>query len=747
MKHALRKYLAPCGSALFMVVSTMAALVVLVTAMYMSVVSSGKVQYATFNQEQAYISSTSIGDMIASAIPKNKALNAKLSTLKVGEKYSTDGNGFAAFGGTNEESDVGAYTVDITRLNNETVNGEEAFVYDMAVTVSKNGVVETTHMFMTSTPDKPQEMERISRFFTNTGYLPNDVWISSVTTDSTVHCDNEYTIFSKDINTDKFGGGGDVIFNMDVTCAGAALMDASAQFKNVTKPLTWVIGNNLTIGNNTTLNKWEMGGTSSEHAKLIVGGDLILNSDMKTPAYTDVYVLGNLYINPVCYPDFQGALYVHKDIIFTGTNCRTSISNLYIDGTVRAIPGGAVTTNKLVNNGVWGDSEAIEDELNSRIGGSVYPNWRINTADFDTVDIIFNTDDNNAKGSAKYIHYINEDCTIGKVKDLYAGSGSSVNLTIVIDTGDDPLGERHLQVSANCDDIGVDDTFMWYPEASPSGGKTISVITVGQGTLAIDVPDGVTYQASDQEFFGHIAWFVMAGGKMGKTIHGVPYFDRAGFNLVTMADTISNNNLILQTPDGTCNYTEVTKKDSDGKDYTYYTCDSHGGSYSESDVKDFEDGKEETLCIGRILRDEVDSYFSKHTDQYNQMAKYYEEYFGDTYTNSNYSLDSYYPNVNIFVVSVLENADIQFGVKKATDESVQNNVFFGYVYAPYMTFVAVGSGGGLKNVGGLVVSDMAVNGAYKYIFAQPDRTIQQIVGDGFDALRPSGSRTWRIHGT
>lgn len=321
MKHALRKYLAPCGSALFMVVSTMAALVVLVTAMYMSVVSSGKVQYATFNQEQAYISSTSIGDIIASAIPKNKALNAKLSTLKVGDKFSTDGNGFAAFGGTNEESDVGAYTVDITRLNNETVNGEEAFVYDMAVTVSKNGVVETTHMFLTSTPDKPQEMERISRFFTNTGYLPNDVWISSVATDSTVHCDNEYTIFSKDINTDKFGGGGDVIFNMDVTCAGAALMDASAQFKNVTKPLTWVIGNNLTIGNNTTLNKWEMGGTSSEHAKLIVGGDLILNSDMKTPAYTDVYVLGNLYINPVCYPDFQGALYVHKDIIFTGNNC------------------------------------------------------------------------------------------------------------------------------------------------------------------------------------------------------------------------------------------------------------------------------------------------------------------------------------------------------------------------------------------------------------------------------------------
>lgn len=747
MKHALRKYLSPCGSALFMVVSTMAALVVLVTAMYMSVVSSGSVQYATFNQEQAYVSSTSIGDMIAAAIPKTPGLNAKLTTLKVGEKYSTDSNGFEAFGGTDPEGDIGAYTVDISRLNNETVDGETAYVYDMAVTVSRNGVVETTHMFLISTPEKPQEMERISRFFTNTGYLPNDVWVSSVTTDSTVHCDNEYTIFSKDINTDRFGGGGDVIFNMDVTCAGAALMDASAQFQNVKKPLTWVIGNNLTIGNNTTLHNWNMGGTSSEHAKLIVGGDLILNSDMKTPAYTDVYVLGNLYINPVCYPDFQGALYVHKDIIFTGSNCWTSINNLYIDGTVRAVSGGTVTTTKLVNNGVWGDSEAMEDELNGKIGGSVYPNWNINTADFDTVDIVFNTDDTNAQGNAKYIHYIDEDCTIGEVRDSYNGSGTTVNLTIVIDTGDDPLGERHLSVSANCDDVGIDDTFMWYPEASPSGGKTISVLTVGQGTLVIDVPNGVTYQASDQEFFGHIAWFVMAGAKVGKTSYGVPYFKREGFDLVSMADLISKNNLILQAPDGTCNYTEVTKKDKDGKDYTYWTCDSHGGSYTEDDVKDFDEGKEDTLCIGRILKSSVDAYFNSHPDQYNQMAKYYEEYFGKTYTDSHYSLDCYYPNVNNFVVSTLENADIQFGVNKATDASVQNNVYFGYVYAPYMTFVAVGSGGGLKNVGGLVVSDMAVNGAYKYLFAQPDRTIQQIVGDGFDPLRPSGNRSWRIHGT
>ena len=63
-----------------------------------------------------------------------------------------------------------------------------------------------------------------------------------------------------------------------------------------------------------------------------------------------------------------------------------------------------------------------------------------------------------------------------------------------------------------------------------------------------------------------------------------------------------------------------------------------------------------------------------------------------------------------------------------------------------MTYVSIGSGGGLKNVGGLIVSDIALSGAYEYIFAQPERTITQISGEDMEALQPSGSRTWRVHG-
>lgn len=745
MKHALRKYIAPCGSALFMVVSTMAALVVLVTAMYMSVVSSRQVQYAEFYQEQAYVSSTSIADIIGSYIADSKnsgsSLVKKILNLKEGESVSTlNGNDFASLSpsGTKDDTLLGGYTVDIVRMKDETIAGTTWHIYDVAVTVSTNELVETTHTFIRTKDPEPSKMDRIDRFFTNTGYLPNDVWISSVTTDSTLFCDNEYTIFSKDINTDRFGGGGDIIYNMDITCAGAAIIDSKAQIKNVEKPLTWSVGNNFTVGNNCSIGTFNLGGTSSEHAKIVVGGDFFINGNRTFADKTDVYVLGNVYLGGCV--EFEGDLYVGGDIIFDTTSW-CSFGDVYIDGMIRALDGAATNINSISSQQAWGDSSTWSDFLDYTIGGSVYPKWIIDTADFDVENIVFDTNDSTFKENAKYIHFIDHDCTIGEVRDAYDGNGQSVNLTVVIDTGDDPEGIRTLSVEANCDDVGVDNTFMWYPEASPSGGKTITILTVGRGTLVIDVPEGVTYQASDQEFFGHIGWFMIAGGKISKTSYGAPYFDRSGINLVNMGDVITDNDFIYPGSGDTCNYViEDTEKN-------LYTCEQHGGSYEEIDVKDVESGKVDTLCAGRILDYELDSYFASHSGVLSEIKEYYEDFFGTSRdSNSGYSSDCYYPNVDIFIVSSLENADIQFGVKKATDSSVQNNVYFGYVYAPYMTFVSVGSGGGLKSVGGLIVSDMAVNGSYKYLFAQPSRSIQQIVGDDFEKLLPSGNRSWRIHG-
>lgn len=563
MKHALRKYLSPCGSALFMVVSTMAALTVLVTAMYMSVLSSRQVQYATFDQEQAYVTSTSVADIFTAYISDSKnastTIMKKISTMKAGQTITTNGNDFAAFGGTKEDSAIGAYTVDIKRLNNETISGVDWNVYDVAVTVQKNGIAETTHSLVRSKNGEPTQMEPIDRFFTSTGYLPNDVWISSITSDSTVYCDNEYTVFAKDKNA---AGDGDVMLNMDIICAGGALFNDQSTFKPFDEPLTWVFGNNLTIGKDCTASTFELGKSSSERGKIIVGGDMIASAygSRDFGEYTDVYVFGDLYIegNPI---SFKGNLYVKGDIIVKDSN-RHKFSSLYLNGTMKsAVPGGTVNTGELVLHDMTTNKEVFNDAitestkiLDNRIGASVFPKWQAKTSGLTENPITFRKC---GTADAKYIHYIKDDCTIGTVRDVGDGSDSPTNFTIILDTGDDPNNVLTIGLSGNVDNDGDGkyETFMWFPDTDSS--RRISVVIVGRGSVVIDVPDGVTYQATDREFFGHIAWFMMGGGSIKYTDSGVPYFEKPDDLYIKLNESIQSGDFILKTPDGTCSYTKV----------------------------------------------------------------------------------------------------------------------------------------------------------------------------------------------
>ena len=558
MKHALRKYLSPCGSALFMVVSTMAALTVLVTAMYMSVLSSRQVQYATFDQEQAYVTSTSVADIFTAYISDSKnastTIMKKISTMKAGQTITTNGNDFAAFGGTKEDSAIGAYTVDIKRLNNETISGVDWNVYDVAVTVQKNGIAETTHSLVRSKNGEPTQMEPIDRFFTSTGYLPNDVWISSITSDSTVYCDNEYTVFAKDKNA---AGDGDVMLNMDIICAGGALFNDQSTFKPFDEPLTWVFGNNLTIGKDCTASTFELGKSSSERGKIIVGGDMIASAygSRDFGEYTDVYVFGDLYIegNPI---SFKGNLYVKGDIIVKDSN-RHKFSSLYLNGTMKsAVPGGTVNTGELVLHDMTTNKEVFNDAitestkiLDNRIGASVFPKWQAKTSGLTENPITFRKC---GTADAKYIHYIKDDCTIGTVRDVGDGSDSPTNFTIILDTGDDPNNVLTIGLSGNVDNDGDGkyETFMWFPDTDSS--RRISVVIVGRGSVVIDVPDGVTYQATDREFFGHIAWFMMGGGSIKYTDSGVPYFEKPDDLYIKLNESIQSGDFILKTPDGTC---------------------------------------------------------------------------------------------------------------------------------------------------------------------------------------------------
>lgn len=355
MKHALRKYISPCGSALFMVVSTMAALIVLVTAMYMSVLSSRQVQYATFDQEQAYVSSTSLADAVVAMIANpettaQKSLNSTISntnTFKKGDQvYAKASELGITSGGIIDSCDVC-----ITRMSDEIIDGKTWFVYDISVTAVENGISETTHTFIRTTPSQKSDPPDINKFFTSTGYLPNDTMLTTGMYDTTMYYNSDYVKFTKlDTNDNQPD-------NLDVQCgvvtAGTLELDNS-NVKDVVleKPGNWIIGGDLVI--KRWKSSFDLGGyakdgdmiTCEDRGRMVIRGNLDMSQTEdnfnlgKVNEPSDLYVLGDLIIgNPsrTTYVTIYGNVYVNGNIIFSANSMWNAINgNIYLNGKIIA---------------------------------------------------------------------------------------------------------------------------------------------------------------------------------------------------------------------------------------------------------------------------------------------------------------------------------------------------------------------------------------------------------------------------
>ena len=848
MKHALRKYISPCGSALFMVVSTMAALIVLVTAMYMSVLSSRQVQYATFDQEQAYVSSSTMADTIVAAISHadsnasndtEKAAATLVNKIADEKKFAVGDTVHTAVTGLSESSGGLLDTVDvlITRLDDEKIKGVEYLMYDIAVTAEKNGVIETTHTIIRTKKETAPIPPRINNFFTATGYLPNDVIINSGVYNSQVFFDNEFVKIGMIEGSDFNKGALDM--NCPLTCAGSLELshDNSAPVET-DDPSFWVIGNDLTIlerpyqfnlGGDSTAGDLE---TCEKRGRLMVGGNFdcteaslgFNTGDSNKP--TDLYVLGNctlggnmvnihgnLYINGNLIIDsnaaekwynIDGKIYLNGNIICgDGVDpSRISFGNMYVtydeNGKwISGTKGSSSTDLKLLK---WSDTNVPDngytvteatDTINTKIGKSVYPVWKVKDTD-NVVDINFcgyytNKMQDQYNGFANdsiknavakwfpsyadavaayepcYVRTISSNCTIQHIYNYGENYGVP---TIIFDTG--AAGNTlviNLMANRDTDGDGIEDTFSWRPtqrkamidtstnlpmlENAMSGkimwnevydregtSNQINIITIGDGNLVINVgdytiknPDGtvkakrsIIYEATMQEFFGHYAWFMAHGGSYdpaGKssTTNGVtttlPFFTRGSWvdpstaqNSVHHADSCGKK----------CEYEEVKLKDDKGEEYTAHKCKTH------KTIVEGELEKNVCYCEGRV---EKSKYAGKYT----------------------YDGKEQLPNVNIFIISSLESADIRLATPG--DTAPMNNVYFGYVYAPYMTYMDMANGGGLKSVGGLIVSDYIMAGTYTYVFALPDQGITEVAGDGMDTIGnfvPASDRNWRVHG-
>ncbi len=810
MKHALRKYISPCGSALFMVVSTMAALIVLVTAMYMSVLSSRQVQYATFDQEQAYVSSTSIADIICSYIADNKNggdsfVQQVLKLENPGDSISTNGNGFASLnGGSNDDTILGGYDVGVTKMKDETISGTTWHVYDVAVTVANNGVLETTHTYLRTKDPEPEDMPPIDRFFTATGYIPNDVWIDSGTYNSTLYVDSEYVQFGNVV-----GGLGNLDINSGLICAGTAVFKhGSAQQVDTSEPTLWAIGNNMIIQSQP--DRFNLGGTAADHGTLIIGGNLDVQHITvfgSGDGPTDVYVLGDLYIRN-SKTDFYGNLYVNGNIYIDitgeqkmdmhgGRIYQTSSGTIDVptDGSLTRIryDGSEVTIDEIKST-PWIESETspmemmtqeeVGSKLDEAIGASVYPKWiaNIDAAKKNVKNIFFNAnwgetdltaievpDPNNpdktvslishyglseTKMTPKFVEVIDSDCTIGDIVNVGPWV-QGTNLTIIFDTGS--AGNTltiNLEANTDLDPDDGDDTlngFTWAAADESSGfidlhssdkllrQDRMNILTVGDGNLVINVPEytvtddetgeketrSVIYQATPQEFFGHYGWYMFSGGSVQTLEFNGTSYQRYG-SCTTSSNMPDKVRKMIHSADGCTDCADPAKpednkyvecKNSNGD--KGYTCSIHGG-FVEAETK-----PTTCQCTGRIEKDEFPEYY--------------------------YEGELQRPNVNIFLVSCSESADIQIGCLKyplGGKVGVNENVYYGYVYAPYMTYMdkSDGNGGGLKSAGGIIVSDYIMAGYYEYVYAKPDQSIEEIVGKDFDPVTPNANRSWRIHG-
>ena len=504
--HTFRKYISNRGSALFMVISTMTALMITCMAMYFTVLASRSTIYAVFNQKQSYQNSSSIYDMVVNnGLSPTSDLYKQMEKMGVGETLTTP---------PTEDEYLGTYTVTITKLSENE--------YDIVVSSTVDGVTETVHNVISITnsveevPMDGSPSVSIAPTFAATGYVPNDVYLDKGHFRSDVFFDNEVTYFGAYDGSELFGYG-------DISCGGSVVMmqGKSMKLSNGGKPITFSVRNNLTIPS--------LGSDPSlvDGSKILVGGNLYQSYKME---HCDIYVNGDLYLYAECKDNCR--YFVNGDVYLEGNF--NPFSNIWCNGTLHD------PENKTTSQGKWdyvdpvsgnhqgvagpGDTSgningstilsynAMIKELDNRTQTNTYYKWTVKDSEI------------SKNGSINKQEIVVEDRN--KPAEIVYGSekwgiGCDVtNITvkrdraafIIIDTGDDPDNVYTMRLEANrTGPDGKKNLFSWTGEMGDS--VHMRVLVKGRGSVVFDIPKGVTYQDTDYIIIAHYNWWILNGGK------------------------------------------------------------------------------------------------------------------------------------------------------------------------------------------------------------------------------------------
>ena len=317
MKRALLRLKGGKGSVLFFIIAIMTVMIVLASAVYYSTISARAQVEIKYGNEQSYQSAVSLNDLVTEYLntKTDDAFVDAIIALSPNKSLTTKGDGTDAF--AELAGGLGDYKITVTKLSGD--SGDEKQTIKVETEVLVNGETSTvTSIGEFTLVSKPYSFDR---FFTSTGYAPNDVVMSGMTVTSTMYLDNEYS----QIGSSQSGNSG-INIRAEVISAGTLSINNAPINSNGDQTFDITAGNNLIMTYNGGQGAMNLNG-----GRIRVGGNLIQGTSFNYKNDTDVYVVGD-FISGRPSDDSDCEIYVNGDAAFFGNE--TYMGKVYVNGDV-----------------------------------------------------------------------------------------------------------------------------------------------------------------------------------------------------------------------------------------------------------------------------------------------------------------------------------------------------------------------------------------------------------------------------
>lgn len=320
MKRALLRLKCGRGSVLFFIVAIMSVMIVLASAVYYSAVSARKQVEIRYGDEQSYQSAVSLNDLVTEYLntKTEDAFVDAILALAPGSSLTTQGTGTDSFAKLAEG--LGDYKVTVTKISGDSSDEKHTVKIETEVIVDGESSTVTSVGEFTLV-SKPYSFDR---FFTSTGYAPNDVFMSGMTITSTMYLDNEYS----QIGGTGAPGTGNSKINIEAEIISAGTLAINNAPINADGDMTF----DITVGNNLIMTfNGGQGAMNLNGGRIRVGGNLIQGTSFNYKNDTDVYVVGD-FISGRPSDDSNCEIYVNGDAAFFGNE--TYKGKVYVNGDV-----------------------------------------------------------------------------------------------------------------------------------------------------------------------------------------------------------------------------------------------------------------------------------------------------------------------------------------------------------------------------------------------------------------------------